>query len=133
MVFCSGKSVGAIIKRGKKILLLDRALFPFGWAGPAGHIDGDETLEEAVIREVKEETDLKVKKLRLLLHRERVLNKCHHGTNFHDWWVFQCQCEGKLKINKKETKTYNWFLPKEIKRLKLEPIWKRWFKELKII
>ncbi len=35
---CEAKSAGAIIRKGNKILLLNRAFFPLGWACPAGHI-----------------------------------------------------------------------------------------------
>lgn len=130
---CSGKSAGVIIIKNKKILLIDRANFPFGWACPAGHIDKNEVPEKAITREVKEETGLIVKKLKLLLQKNKAKNQCSYGTKFHDWWVFECQYEGELKIDKKEAKRFNWFEPKEIKKLQLEPIWKIWFKELKII
>lgn len=131
--YCSGKSVGAIIKKGKKILLLDRAFFPFGWAGPAGHIEKNETPTQALVREVKEETGLTISDFKLILQRKKVLNECKKGTKFHDWWIFECKCRGKIKRNKKESKDIDWFLPREIKKLKLEPLARRWFKELKII
>ncbi len=47
---------------GKKVLLIERGTEPFKnkWALPGGFIDMDETLEEACIRELEEETGLKV-------------------------------------------------------------------------
>ncbi|MBI5358165.1 NUDIX domain-containing protein [Candidatus Amesbacteria bacterium] len=47
-------SVGALIKRSDKYLLIDRAIPPFGFAGIAGHIDENETPLQALAREVKE-------------------------------------------------------------------------------
>lgn len=47
------------------ILLIKRGREPFKnkWALPGGFLDMDETLEHACIRELKEETGLKVKKM----------------------------------------------------------------------
>lgn len=57
---------GVIIKNGK-VLLIKRKNEPFKgrWALPGGFVEYGETVEEAVLREVKEETgmDAKIKKL----------------------------------------------------------------------
>ena len=45
----------------KGIILIKRKNPPPGWAIPGGFVDYGETLEEAAIREAKEETDLEVK------------------------------------------------------------------------
>jgi ADP-ribose pyrophosphatase YjhB (NUDIX family) len=42
-------SAGAIIKNDKgEFLIIERAKFPPGFAGPAGHVDEGETGEEAI-------------------------------------------------------------------------------------
>lgn len=43
------------------IVLIRRKNPPFGWALPGGFVDYGESLEEAAIREAKEETNLEVK------------------------------------------------------------------------
>ena len=45
---------------GYEVLLIQRANPPFkgGWALPGGFVDMDETLEDAIIRELQEETSL---------------------------------------------------------------------------
>ncbi|MFH1662060.1 MAG: NUDIX hydrolase [Candidatus Falkowbacteria bacterium] len=79
------KSVGSILKnKENQILMIDRKNFPFGWACPAGHVDKDETAEQALIREVKEETGLNVKKYKLLLHEFVEWNECKSGIKGHD-------------------------------------------------
>jgi ADP-ribose pyrophosphatase YjhB (NUDIX family) len=48
----------------KGIVLIKRKNPPYGWAIPGGFVDYGESLEEAAIREGKEETNLDVKLIR---------------------------------------------------------------------
>lgn len=50
----------------RPIVLIERRYPPPGWALPGGFVDVGETLEEAAVREAKEETCLDVKLTRLL-------------------------------------------------------------------
>ena len=45
----------------KGIVLINRKNPPYGWAIPGGFVDYGESLEEAAVREAKEETNLNVK------------------------------------------------------------------------
>ncbi|TAL47058.1 NUDIX hydrolase, partial [archaeon] len=53
-------TVGAIIEKDGKILFTKRNHEPFKgkWALPGGHVEQNETVEDAVVREIKEETNL---------------------------------------------------------------------------
>jgi len=61
-------SVVAIIPLNEKVVMIRRARPPFAgkWSLPGGHLEFGERLKEAVIREVKEESNLKVRAKRLV-------------------------------------------------------------------
>lgn len=58
-------TVDIIIEVGDEgIILIKRKNPPFGWAIPGGFVDWGESLEDAAVREAKEETNLEIKNLR---------------------------------------------------------------------
>ncbi len=59
----SGRTVTAVVLfRDNRILFVKRGTVPFigHWALPGGRVESGESVEEAVVREVKEETGLRV-------------------------------------------------------------------------
>jgi 8-oxo-dGTP diphosphatase len=57
----------AVLVENGKILLIKRAKEPFKgeWAVPGGRIEDDETAEECLVREMEEETGLKVEPVKM--------------------------------------------------------------------
>jgi 8-oxo-dGTP diphosphatase len=60
--------VGAVVFRGEEVLVIRRGKPPFKgqWSIPGGGLDYGEKLQEAVAREVREETGLEIRVLGLL-------------------------------------------------------------------
>ncbi len=126
-------SVGAVIERDGKYLLIDRAAPPYGFAGIAGHIADGETPEQALVRKVQEEVGAKVETHELLYEELVDWNWCSAGAAGHYWHVFNCTFSGVLKENPEAAKSMGWYTPEEIQKLVMEPVWDYWFKKLKII
>jgi 8-oxo-dGTP diphosphatase len=59
-------TVDIIIEINDGIVLIERSNEPLGWALPGGFVDYGEPLEEAAIREAREETSLDIVNLRLV-------------------------------------------------------------------
>ena len=59
-------TVDIIIELPEGIVLIERKNPPHGWALPGGFVDYGESLENAAIREAREETSLEINGLRLL-------------------------------------------------------------------
>lgn len=124
-------SVGAIIKNDKGQMLMHlRAFFPPGWACPAGHMEKNQTPEETLLSEVKEETGLTVLNSALLVHEYVDWNQCHRGAIGHDWYVYEVlEWEGEVRKSK-ESIDLEWVNIDEIARLDLEKVWRHWFEKL---
>jgi O-acetyl-ADP-ribose deacetylase (regulator of RNase III)/ADP-ribose pyrophosphatase YjhB (NUDIX family) len=57
-------TVDAIIELSRGVVIIERHNPPFGWALPGGFVDYGESLEEAVVREAKEETGLDITEIK---------------------------------------------------------------------
>ncbi len=151
---CDHTSVGMMVYDGDKLLLIERKKFPFGFAIPAGHVDGDSTFEIAAKRELGEEVGLNALELKLVLDIRKD-NPCRRedGT-WHHWKLYRVNVSGELSRSLEETKQVRWFDAEEIKTLAkrtekylnkeipendweanpgLEPVMYELFKELKVI
>jgi ADP-ribose pyrophosphatase YjhB (NUDIX family) len=68
--------------KSKGIVLIKRKNPPYGWAIPGGFVDYGESLEEAALREAKEETNLDVELVRQLhTYSDPKRDKRHHSIS----------------------------------------------------
>jgi ADP-ribose pyrophosphatase YjhB (NUDIX family) len=83
--------VGAIVIRDEKILLvqLNYGIAKGQWILPGGRVENGEILHEALVREVEEETSMKVTFDGVLAFRQRVLE----NGNFDIYFVCRCNLE----------------------------------------
>ena len=92
-------TVDIIIEMGRNdkkqgIVLIKRKNPPYGWALPGGFVDYGESLENAAIREAKEETSLDIK-LRTQFHTYSDPNRDPRQHTITT--VYVAQASGKLK------------------------------------
>ena len=126
-------TVGALIERYGKYLVINRALPPLGWAGIAGHLNEGEDHDLAIVRKVRDEVGLEVITKKLLSSEEISWNICREGVESHYWYLYDCKATGQVKLNPKAAKSYDWLLKGEISKLQLEKVWDYWFKKFEII
>ena len=117
---CDHTSVGVIARDTQgKILMTERKKFPFGFAPPAGHCDGDQ-YPLACCKELTQETGLEVvsaPKPLILIKNAKTQNMCRRGGLYHFWQVFEVQWKGRLQPSQDETKWVGWMSVEEIRIL----------------
>ncbi|MBI4687826.1 MAG: NUDIX hydrolase [Nitrospirae bacterium] len=87
-------TVDAIIEVQGGIVLIKRKNHPPGWAIPGGFVDYGETLEEAVIREAKEETGLDIELIRQFhTYSDPIRDPRHHTVST----IFIAKADGSPK------------------------------------
>jgi 8-oxo-dGTP diphosphatase len=95
-------SVGVIITNAdEKILLLEHILRPgSGWGIPGGFIEHGEQPDQAVHRELREETGIKLENVKML--RVRTINR-------HIEFLFRAESNDKAEVKSREIKSLDWF------------------------
>ncbi|MCG2690169.1 NUDIX domain-containing protein [Candidatus Parcubacteria bacterium] len=113
---CDNKSVGILVWKGDKLLLIERKKFPFGFAPPAGHVDEHGSFEQAAKNELKEEIGLDTLSLKLAIEGKKE-NPCRRGGTWHYWKIYQAQVSGELSPSKEETKQAGWYSKEDLQKL----------------
>ncbi len=126
-------SIGAIIQKRNRILIIFPHNFPFEYKFPSGHIKKGETPRKALYREVKEETGLNVVSAKLLFHEILDWDSCSRGVDIHEWYLFKVKVKGRIDKFNKEVIRFKWFLPKKIKNLKINKVYQYWLQKSGLI
>jgi len=114
----------AIIKKKGKILMLKRSgrnkMYAGHWQFPEGGVEFGETPEEALARELREETGLRVKRAKLLGVRASSIEYFHRKL-WHFIRVFYAvDTSGKLDLSAKHGE-HKWASKAELAKMRLMP------------
>ena len=114
-------AVSAAIIRDGRVLLAQRARLPAQgvWTLPGGVVESGETLTQALIREIDEETQLKVEPVALAGHREVLVRDANGRAERH--FIILCFAtrwiSGEPVLNE-ELAEARWLKPSELEGLK---------------
>lgn len=112
---CDHTSVGIIAERNRKVLLIDRRRPPYGFAPPAGHVDGRSSFLKAAQAELREEVGLTADALELI--GEGVMfNRCRRSNGHHHHWkIYRAlRLQGLERPAPKEAKSLRWATRSEL-------------------
>lgn len=114
--------VGALVRRNNELLLVKRKKKPWKdyWAIPGGKIKFGESLEEAVKREVREETGIDIKVIRLLGVQTVIIKK--NGKIVDHFLLIDFEAyplENELKPNTEEIDEVRWVKFSELEKYRL--------------
>jgi len=116
--------VGAIILEGDRVVLVRRGHAPLlgDWSIPGGVLELGETLREAVVREVREETGLTVAPGELLGVYDRLVRDEHGRPRYHYVLIdFLCRkISGELQAAD-DAEEVRWFSREELTEVSLAP------------
>lgn len=114
-------AVAALVRTDDRYLLLERRNPHRVFSAIAGHVEEGEDELSAILREVKEESGLTVKKHKLLFNYTVRGLLCPHGVDLHELALFECEVEGTLKNNDSESHSIGWYSQEQIQTLPLDP------------
>lgn len=100
-------SAAAVVSNGKgEVLLLNHVLRPYsGWGFPGGFLDKGEQAEDAIRREVREETGIELTQLELYTVRT---------TGAHIEILFSAMADGDPSVKSAEIIEVRWFEASEL-------------------
>ena len=114
--------MGALIFDGSRILLVERAREPLKgwWSLPGGVVEPGELLRDAVIREVHEETGLRIEPLEVAEIFERILRDSEGRVEYHYVLIdYVCRVLGGTLSASDDAAKARWFTLDELSDLHL--------------
>ena len=114
-------AVGALILNPEGNLFL---MMSHKWHGqyviPGGHIELGETIEDALRREVKEETNLDIYDIEFLLFQEFIFDKSFWKRDHYIFFDYLCRTDSGNVILNEEAEEYTWVSVEAAMKLPVE-------------
>lgn len=101
-------TVGALMERDGKFLVMHKRTWPYLWDVIAGHLTVGEDPAAAVVREVLEETGLHFMEPKLVFQGEIFPEPCRRGVNIHEWYLFRGTADGEVRPDPLEVAELRW-------------------------
>lgn len=113
---------GMVIRNNLEILLIKRKSSPFVWSIPSGYLEENEDIFSTISREVKEETNARIKNIGIIAIRQRITKT--EGNNL---WIIVLSkyLSGKIKPDKHEVIQAKFFSLKKALKEEVTPITKK--------
>jgi nucleoside triphosphatase len=120
-------TVGGLILNDKKQILLAKS---HKWKNcftiPGGHVELGETLEEALKREIKEETGLEIKPIGFLLLQEAVYSHEFYKPKHFIFLDYLCEAQTTdVQIDEDEIQDVLWVDPRKASEMNIDSFTKR--------
>jgi nucleoside triphosphatase len=114
-------TVGAMIFNPEgKLLLVKQDKWKGRYVVPGGHIELGETMEDALRREVKEETGLDIYDVQFALLQEFIFDEQYHKREHFIFIDFVCQTDSYDVVLNSESQNYVWVSLEEALELPLD-------------
>ena len=115
-------TVGALIVNQKdEVLLVHSKKWGEKYTVPGGHIELGERAEDAIVREVKEETDLDSEVVELLILQQAIYPKDYDKHEHYIFMDYVCKARSsEVKLDGRELQSYVWVKPEDALKLDLE-------------
>lgn len=115
-------TVGAlVVNEVGKVLIVRSSKWNNKYTVPGGHIELGERAEEAIKREVKEETGLDVEPVKLLLAQQAIYPKDYHKHEHFLFMDYICKAKSsEVKLDGRELQEYVWVRPEDALKLDME-------------
>jgi nucleoside triphosphatase len=115
-------TVGALVVNAKgDVLVVRSSKWKNLFTVPGGHIELGERAEDAVKREVKEETGLDVEPVKLLLVQQAIYPRDFHKHEHFVFMDYVCNARSSsIKLDGRELQQYVWIKPDDALKLDLE-------------
>ena len=125
-------TVGAVILNSENEVLICRSnKWNQKYVIPGGHIEAGEGMEEALIREVKEETGLEIYDIKILGITESIYSESFQNQKHFIFVDFICRSDSKQVVLNEEAQSYQWIDLCEIENYELEEYTANLLRELK--